>query len=547
MKPTKNVRCLHLVGATGEIRTATFGGREHLVVPVVGMVEGVVWAVNSEVPELVTAEELALSPQQWNGRPCFAGHPKTEGTEVTANQPRVLERSFGVIFDTVSPQRILETRRLSFEAWLDPVKAVEVGPEAADVVRRLQAGELLEVSVGCYVEPKEHDGHFNGIEYHGEWTNIVSDHVAFLAADEKGACSVAAGCGAPRSAIRHLVTAEGIRQEEIMTVPKAVASAEAPKAAVPKVEAPTRSLKERMKAMFAAIRGNEGMSDSDVRYKLDAALRAIEPGYMWIENVYPDDGTVIYCVAPTDEYTLKRRKYTVGANDSVELATDAEEVEPVTTYETITAAATALAASPKTACACGAKAAKESEMFTERIAKLLANKHNIVKNEAALKLLGDGELKEVEDAAAAAEAKVAAAEKMVVNEKAAADAKAKTDKEAADKLAAAGAKPSMTRDEMLAAMPDVKAMLDERAAHDAIEHAALVTTLKAASSVLTEEQLKAKSLEELRTLAAFAKVEAPVDFSGRGAPRMPEKTEDFAPPQAYEKDIKALRERQTVN
>src|SRR6185436_14456624 len=146
------IRHLHLVGATSTIRTATYDNREHLVVPVVAMVEGVVWASNSEVPEFVPAEELAQTPHQWNGRGCFAGHPKDGGTQVTANTPRTLEQSFGILFDTVSAERIIETRALEFNAWVDPAKAETVGPEAMDVVRRLKAGEPVEVSIGCYVE-----------------------------------------------------------------------------------------------------------------------------------------------------------------------------------------------------------------------------------------------------------------------------------------------------------------------------------------------------------------------------------------------------------
>src|SRR6185436_2320324 len=117
------IRHLHLVGATSTISTATYDNREHLVVPVVAMVEGVVWASNSDVPEFVPAEELAETPHQWNGRGCFAGHPKDGKTPIMANTPRTLEKSFGVIFDTATAERILRTRRLEFDVWIDPQKA----------------------------------------------------------------------------------------------------------------------------------------------------------------------------------------------------------------------------------------------------------------------------------------------------------------------------------------------------------------------------------------------------------------------------------------
>ena len=208
----KTIRHLHLVGATGTLRSAVYNGVECIVCPIVAMVEGVVWAVNSEYPELVTAEELAKSPQQWNGRACFAGHPKEDGAQITANLPRVLETSFGTVFDTVSSERILVTRRLEFDAYLDPAKAIAVGPDAEDVIRRLKAGRAVEVSVGCYVESKDGEGTWNGKPYVGTWESIVSDHVAFLADGEVGACSIAAGCGALRASVRHLVTAEGLQR-----------------------------------------------------------------------------------------------------------------------------------------------------------------------------------------------------------------------------------------------------------------------------------------------------------------------------------------------
>src|SRR6266496_226176 len=38
----KVARHVHLIGATGQIRTASYEGREHLVVPVIALLEGVI-------------------------------------------------------------------------------------------------------------------------------------------------------------------------------------------------------------------------------------------------------------------------------------------------------------------------------------------------------------------------------------------------------------------------------------------------------------------------------------------------------------------------
>lgn len=193
-------RYVNLTGATGRVGRVNWNGRDHLTVPVVMMVEGVVHAVNSDAPEFVSAEELAITPQQWNGRACFAGHPATNGAQVSANSPDVLARSFGVVFDTATEQDILSGRRLTCTAYLDIAKAKEVGPEAYGVVVRLAAGEVVEVSVGCYVIAKERSGQHDGKPYRRVWTDIVSDHLAFLPRGQRGACSVAAGCGANRAA-----------------------------------------------------------------------------------------------------------------------------------------------------------------------------------------------------------------------------------------------------------------------------------------------------------------------------------------------------------
>src|SRR5688500_17004964 len=99
----KKLRTLRLVSATGaQIRTGTFREREHLIVPVVALVEGVVWAVNAPSPELVLASTLERSVPAWNGRPVVMDHPDNEdGDKITANTPETLQaRSYGQVFET---------------------------------------------------------------------------------------------------------------------------------------------------------------------------------------------------------------------------------------------------------------------------------------------------------------------------------------------------------------------------------------------------------------------------------------------------------------
>src|SRR5262245_51571361 len=115
----------------GELRTATFDGRDHLVVPVVALVEGVLFAANAPSAELVRAAEFEKSPDGWNGRPVLWDHPVLNGLRVSANEPLVLERmAFGQVFHTK-----VEDKKLLMEAWIDRARVAK-SREASEVLRR---------------------------------------------------------------------------------------------------------------------------------------------------------------------------------------------------------------------------------------------------------------------------------------------------------------------------------------------------------------------------------------------------------------------------
>lgn len=202
-KPKAASRNLILRIATGaaEMRTATFDGKERIVLPVVGLVEGVIWPINAEHPEFVPADTISLIPQGWNGRPVFAslGHPLNEdGEQVSGNSPDHLEDSIGMVFNAHS-----DGKRLLMEAWLDPTK-----PEAQKVIARVNAGHPIEVSVGAFVIEESAKGTFGGKRYDSIWREIIPDHLAILPEGDEGACSVAMGCGI-RTAKVHTLSSEG--------------------------------------------------------------------------------------------------------------------------------------------------------------------------------------------------------------------------------------------------------------------------------------------------------------------------------------------------
>lgn len=175
----------------GATRVEKFEGRDHLVVPVVALQEGVVWPGNSEFPEFVPGSLLSINPQGWNGKPVMIDHPSLSGEMVSANHPRVMERSrIGTIFNTLA-----KNNKLLMEAWLDLQKIESLGGDAAKMLTRIQKDEVVEVSVGVYTGMENLEGEWNKKKYKARWNSMTPDHLAILPEGTIGACSVAMGCG----------------------------------------------------------------------------------------------------------------------------------------------------------------------------------------------------------------------------------------------------------------------------------------------------------------------------------------------------------------
>lgn len=169
-----------------QYRVAQHQGREHWVVPVVMMVEGV--HHGSHGPLLYTADELARFPAAWNGIPVMIGHPHDEeGRNVSANDPEVLDREVvGRVYNTR-----LNGDRLKAEAWVDAERLKALNTTAFDAIRN---GRPLEVSVGVFTDEEETEGEWHGEQYSAVARNYRPDHLALLP-DAEGACSWDDGCG----------------------------------------------------------------------------------------------------------------------------------------------------------------------------------------------------------------------------------------------------------------------------------------------------------------------------------------------------------------
>lgn len=208
------------------IRTETFGGKEYTVVPVVAIVEGVLHGANAATPEFAPAAAFGQFPMGWNGRPVVMNHPTISGVFVSAGLPNVMEDfAMGYMFATH-----LDGDKLKTEAWIDNAKVQEAGGEMQSTLDRILKGEMVEVSVGAWIEVTPTVGTFKGKKYNGEWSVVVPDHLAFLSEGVPGACSNKDGCGVPRLNQAHEADAPADVNTSFVVYSAATTSTEVPEA-----------------------------------------------------------------------------------------------------------------------------------------------------------------------------------------------------------------------------------------------------------------------------------------------------------------------------
>jgi hypothetical protein len=460
-------RHFSLRGATsGPFRLETLEGREHVVVPVVALVEGVIHASNSAAPELVLAEEFSRTMMSWNDRPVMFNHPVVNGETVSANDPIVLEKwRIGRVFHTG-----IQDKKLLMEAWLDPNRAAVVDSKAVKLLDDVRAGKVVEVSVGVFVASEERIGEFNGQRYAGIWRDIIADHLAMLEEGAIGACSVEMGCGAPRAAAK--------KEDDTMT------------------------LKEKFLAMMEKFKSaQEGMADSDVRGALDRALFATEPAYLGLVEVFPEDKLVIYAVAPDGQEKFLERSFEIASDQSVTFGSEVTEVKMVTKFEPVTASAASCGCGGQTKLNPASAETKETDMERKKVIEaLVASKKQCFSAE---------QLEKFDDAALATlEAHVKAATETTPPPAVTPPATPVVE----EKKEPAKDEP-LTEEKVLAAFPRLKQIVEASETRAAAQKKALVTRLKDAAKGFSEPELTAMSIETLEKMAKSFDVKAPVDFS----------------------------------
>lgn len=529
----RQYRGFRLLQTAGELRTAMHAPgsptekREHLVVPVVALVEGVIHPINAETPELVLERELAEVAAAWNGEPVVWTHPFVEGEgdaieRVSANDPDVLEKfAIGVLFNAK-----VRDKKLHLEAWIDKQRALEMGGTAAELVARIEAGDMIEVSVGAFVITEEREGTHNGVTFAAVWREIYPDHLALLPAGDIGACSNEMGCGAPRTAASlHTLTADG----------SLCAPTDADEATSNGGDEPgmLTKLLERVRALGNLRSGQDGKSDNDVRAILGTALFDTEPAFLGVTEVFPDDGEVIYETGVDNDFKLFKRTYSIAEDDTVTFGEAAEvRLEIETEFVPVDAAAgTECACGNPAACTCGTEPGDENMDRAAQVAALIAAEGNEFtdKDSDGLMAMSDAAISYLETAdegdAGEGDAGDGDAGDAGGDDAGDGDRKAAKDDDDAEGDDAGKAEPTeaQRREAWLADAPDdIRIEFEEMRAAKAERKAAIVTQLVAhEQDVYDKAALEAMSLADLENVAKMAQLEAiePVDYSGLGTPR----------------------------
>lgn len=173
--------------AAGPVREAELMGRRMRVIPAVMVQEQVL--NNNLGATFLPAEEIAASVDSWNGMPVVLRHPTRNGTPISARTEATLNaRGLGMVLNAKA-----EGGKLKADLYLD-VERMEAIPDARAMLERFAAGEVGELSTGFGTRLERMEGVHNGRRYIAVMREVRPDHLALLP-DERGACSVADGCG----------------------------------------------------------------------------------------------------------------------------------------------------------------------------------------------------------------------------------------------------------------------------------------------------------------------------------------------------------------
>ncbi len=232
---------------SSDIRHEAFNSRDHLVVPVVAVIEQVLNGM------LLPYDELSAFPSSWEGIPLPINHPTRNGAPVSANMVDVLQTDVVGRFHNATVDAT--ARALKGELWID-IETAKAKTDGEAIINRLEAKEPLEVSTAYFCDLETSSGVFKNQNYWGIQRNVRPDHLALLP-NTIGACSWADGCGAPRNNERLFVNTADL--------------------------APVRT-----ETRFTLAASTE-ISHDEIARMIRLALDEDEPNsYHWLQDVYDD-------------------------------------------------------------------------------------------------------------------------------------------------------------------------------------------------------------------------------------------------------------------
>lgn len=449
----------------GLIRHDVMEGQKYLVVPCVMITEGV--HNGSQGALFYPSEELAKTPQVWNGRPVVVYHPELNGIPISAGDPDVWDRQkVGVLMNAR-----YEDGKLKADCWINEDKLRDVDER---VINALEEGTVMEVSTGLFTDNEVISGEWNGVPYDAICRNYRPDHLAILP-DKIGACSISDGAGLLRNQAL---------QEEKWIEYKVVG----------------------LRAVYNTVSHNE------VFQKLSDKLRGPEDAPMvWVVDVYDD-----FVIFEKGE-TLYHQEYLVGDDDEITLQGIAQPVERDVQYKFVdgTIVGNSLADNPK-----------EDTVDKEKIVKaLIDNETSPFTEEDKERLMGFSE--SVLEHLTANEEKPDDEEGDSTPNDADATTASASDGNAETESAPETNQRPLTLDEYIANAPEgARDMLREGVRTNQAQRHQLIEAITANErNSFSKETLQAMTMDDLRAIGRLADVDkpttAPQPHFGGLAPVMP--------------------------
>jgi len=335
---TRTMNLMNCSTNLDNVRRENFQGVEHLVVPIIALVEGVIHSGNAPYPELALSEEFGRIPVSWNGRPVTLNHPMRDGLNVSASEsPTVFEEeALGFLFNTT-----LDGTKLKTEAWINLETVANASQEVKDTIARFEnpaANDVVEVSTGLFVNSEASRGRFNNEQFQGIWRDIVPDHLAILPLGVIGACSVADGCGGPRMNALKVNCACQEKLNDVKIEPTTPAPITNKLVLDPENESLERNrflrgLKEKFAGLFFTANAGMELSDRDTRTAIASALAA-ENDEKWYDIVAVFKKEFIY--SSSWDGSLDQRSYKISTDGTVALGSETVRVRPETTFVPVT-------------------------------------------------------------------------------------------------------------------------------------------------------------------------------------------------------------------